>query len=382
VTDFRVHVGEVRTGRITDTIPVTGLRWSDTLNGNGSIDSVTVAGSVVRDRDLRQKTYGGRCFLAVERDGRILQAGPIWSSTWDWETEVLTLGAAGLWSMADRRIIYDDSTYNTEGLLTFSNVTLGGLATSLVSHMVNAVPPFSNLPIVLPSVEAGSNTESFARWELSRYGEQLRQITQRATDAPDIAFRARRRGDDPRFLEWLMMVGTVGAPSLSQGGPDWVFDTTLPKSPVLGISTDEDATQMATATWATGNGSEADMKQARAFDDGTLLNAGWPFMEVDESHPTVADNVTLQGHADNLQARAGRPVEVYKVQVSADYARDVRPGDYCQVITKAPVKQADGSWTPGANWLGDMNRRMRVKTVSGDLSDVFTLDMFPLAGLL
>jgi hypothetical protein len=64
---------------------------------------------------------------------------------------------------------------------------------SLVSHMLNAVPPFTNLPIVLPAIESGDHTESFARWELSRYGEQLRQITQRATDAPDIRFTPRRR---------------------------------------------------------------------------------------------------------------------------------------------------------------------------------------------
>jgi hypothetical protein len=92
-------------------------------------------------------------------------------------------------------------------------------------------------------------------------------------------------------------------------------------------------------------------------------------MEVDESHPTVDDNTTLTGHAANLQARRVGRWRCSRCR-SADYARDVRPGDYCQVITK------------GDPWLGDMNRRMRVKTVSGDLSDVFTLDMFPLAGLL
>lgn len=369
MTDFRVHVGEIRTGRITDTVPVTGLRWSDTLNGTGSIDSVTIAGSVVRARNLRQKTYGARCFLAVERDGRILQSGPIWSSTWDWEQGVLTLGASGMWSMADRRIIYDDADYNNGGIRTFTNVSLGGLAVSLVSHMVNLIP-FTALPIVLPAIEAGDVTQTYARWEMVRYGDALRQITQRDTDAPDVAFRARRRGDDPRFLEWVMLAGSTDVPALSQGGPDWVFDTTLPRSPVLGISTDEDATQMATASWATGNGSEADMKQARGFDDGTLLNNGWPFMEVDESHPNEDDYTVLTGFANNLQTRSGRPVEVYKVQVSADYARDVRPGDYCQVITK------------GDPWLGDINRRMRVKTISGDLSDVFTLEMFPMAGTL
>jgi hypothetical protein len=78
----------------------------------------------------------------------------------------------------------------------------------------------------------------------------------------------------------------------------------------------------------------------------------------------------LLGHADNLLARSGRPVEVFKVSGAADAAREVQPGDYCRVITK------------GDPWLGDMDRTMRVKQVSGDLSDVLTLEMFPLAALL
>lgn len=370
MTTTSLLIGEIRTGRITDTLTgvngPTGLRWSTVLNNSGSIDSVTIPEAVVTEFDLRQRTYGARNFLAVEVDGLIKQAGPIWSRTWDWEKGELTLGAAGIWSLMDKRVIYDDAAPG--GVLTFTG-SLGGIAVGMVSAMVSRIPPYTNLPIVLPAVEAGDRTESFARWELARYGEQLRQITQRATDAPDIRFTPRRSGSDPRYLEWVMEVGTVAVPSLSQAGPDWVFDTSAPKSSVRGISTDEDATQMAELTWATGNGTEADMKLATG-QSVELVSLGWPLMEADESHPTVDDMTTLLGHANNLLARSARPVEVFKVQVSADAAREVQPGDYAQVITK------------GAPYLGDMNRRMRVKTVSGDLSDVVTLEMFPMAALL
>lgn len=366
-------IGETITGKITHTLTgrecPTGLRWTSVLNNSGSIDSVTIPEAVVRKYNLRQATHGARCFLAVEQDGRIKQAGPIWSRTWDWEKGELTLGAAGLWSLMDKRVVYreDLTVINAPVTLTGS---LGGIAVGLVSQMVNHNPPFTNLPIVLPAVESGTNTETFQPWELSRYGEQLRQITRRATDAPDIRFQARRTAADIRKVEWVMEVGTATVPSLSQGGPDWVFDASAPKSSVRGISTDEDATGMATAVWVSGTGMEADMKRVRAFDDGTLLNNGWPFLEVDESHSTVDDYPTLTGHAKNLQRRSGRPIEVFKVQVSASAAAEVLPGDYCRVITK------------GDPWLGDMDRAMRVKSVSGDLSEVLTLEMFPLAALL
>jgi hypothetical protein len=230
--------------------------------------------------------------------------------------------------------------------------------------MLDFIPPYTNLPIVLPAVEAGDREESFPRWNLSRYGEQLRQLTQRAVDAPDIAFPARLRSDDPQYIEWVMQVGTEAFPQLSQGGPDWVFDASASKSPVRGISTDEDANDMAEQAYTTGNGSEADMLMATAASL-ELLDLGWPLTEADESHTTVEDNDILLGHADNLLARSSRPIEAYKVTVSADAAREVRAGDYCRVITKGDV------------WLGSMDKTMRVRQVTGGLGDEYLLEMFP-----
>jgi hypothetical protein len=361
VVTTRVHVGDTISGRITATIPVVGLNWTDVLNGNGTID-VTVTEDVVRDFDLRQKTHGARCFLAVEVEGRIKQAGPIWARAWDWEKGQLTLGASGMWSMADKRIIYDPATFPS-GILSFTGLSLGGVAVSLVSHMLNAIPPYTNLPIVLPAAEAGDHEESFPRWNLARYGEQLRQLTQRSVDAPDIRFQPRRKESDPRYIEWVMQVGTEASPSLSQGGPDWVFDSSAPKSPVLGIATDGDASDMGEQAWATGNGSEADMKLATAASL-ELLDLGWPLTEVDESHSTVEDNDILAGHANSLLGRSARPIEVFKVKARANAYNEVLAGDYARTITR------------GVAWLGDMDVTTRVKQVSGDLSDELRFDMF------
>lgn len=365
-------IGETRTGLITATIPVTAASWTDVLNNSGSVNA-TVTADVVRDFDLRQKTHGARSFLAFERDGRIKAAGPIWSRPWDFgsatQAPSLNLGASGIWSLADKRVIYDKTTLPIPGGIKTFTGSLGGIAVSMIAYMLGDNLPYSNLPIVLPTPEAGGHVESFPRWELSRYGEQLRQLTQRATDAPDIRFTPRRRADDPRYIEWVMQVGTEAKPSLSQGGPDWVFDASAPKSPVLGISTDEDATQMAESVWATGNGTEEGMKMSTAADL-TLLDLGWPLMEVDESHPTVEDSDLVVDYANSLLGRSNRPIEVYKVQVRAEAAAEVLPGDYCRVITKGDV------------WLGDMDKTMRIKQISGDLGDTVSLEMFPLAASL
>lgn len=367
-TTINVLVGNFLTGEITATIPVVSARWTDVLNGSGSID-VTVTADVVRDFDLRQRALGVRSFLAVEVDNRIKQAGPIWSRTWNWEKGELTLGASGFWSWLDRRVIRPAVVVMPFQANTFTVVgkSLGGIARAIVERAVG--DPYCGVPVVLPADEAGDHTESWPLWSLANCGEQLRQITQRAIGAPDVAFRPRRRADDPRFIEWVMQVGTEALPALSQGGADWVFDTSAPKSSVLGITTDEDATQMAQQVWLTGNGEEEDIKMAFAADS-TLNDSGWPLTEAEDSRSTVEQQDTLNEHVLNLLAQVNRPVEAFKVSVRSEAAREVVAGDYARLIAKA------------APWVGDMDRSMRVKQVSGDLSDTLTLEMFPMAALL
>lgn len=361
----RVHVGDVLTGKINATIPATSASWSATLNDSGAV-SATVAEAVVRDFNLRGLTNGQRCFLAFERDGRIKQAGPIRSRQWDWEKGQLTLGAVGIWGWLDRRVIRPAAlTLPIQAdTVIVSGKSLGGLARALVQLATSTT--YCNVPIVLPADETGDHTETFPLYSLLKYGEQLRQITARATDAPDIAFVPRRRSDDPRYIEWVMRVGTASAPALQQTGPDWIFDTSVPKSSTFGISTDEDATSMAEQVWVTGNGQEESILMSQTYDT-TLLQQGWPLTEVDEAHPTVEDQATIDGHAANLLARSARPIEVFKATVAADAVQEAQPGDYCQIVTRGDV------------WLGDTNRETRVKTISGDMSDRVTLDMYPLA---
>lgn len=360
-----LHVGEVLSGRITATIPVTSASWSAVLNDSGAV-SCTVAESVVREYDLRSMTDGSRCFLAFERDGRMKQAGPIRGRAWDWEKGALTLSAVGIWGWLDQRHIYPTPTTLPlqKDVVTFSGKSLGGIARALVELAISH--QWADVPIVLPADELGAHTESFPLWSLLRYGDQIRQITQRASDAPDVAFVPRRTFDDPRFIEWAMRVGTELAPTLQQAGPDWVFDTTAPRSPVFGIATDEDASALASYAFVTGNGQETSILLSFQRDT-TLLDGGWPLTEVDASYPTVELQATLDGYATSLVGRSGKPIESYKVTVAAEAVPDVQPGDFCQVITR------------GDAWLGDVDRQMRVKTISGDLGDKVSLEMFPMA---
>lgn len=364
----RVLVGETLTGRITDTIDVTGLRWDDVLNRPGSIE-VTVPEDVVRSFGpgiLRQKTHPWRSFLAVEEDGRIKQAGPILSRPREWQAGQVQLGAAGIWRWLDK-VFVRDAAGIYQLTTTISGLSLGGIATQLVAWAV--AQPYWAVPIVTGAPEAGTRTETWQGWQFPFVGEQIRQITQRATDAPDIRFQPRRRADDPRFLEWVMEVGTELQPALYQTGQDWVLDATAPRSPVLGVTPDEDGTDMAEVVWATGNGSEDDILRTPASSI-ELADLGWPVTEAVEAYPTVEQVSTLQEHAAAALARRARPIESYTVTVRSEAAREVKPGDYCRVITGDDP------------WLGAMDTTMRVRSISGDLTDTKKLEMFPVQATL
>lgn len=360
--------GELRTGRITDTLDVTGCLWSQENNDAGAISNVTVPMREVRAKDLRQAAPAARTYLAVDVDGELQEAGPIWSRVRG-EDDV-TLGAAGLWSLFDHRKVIPVLAAGQrvqDATTTVSGTNLGGIARALVAQAMTHAG--GDLPLVLPPALAGDRTETFHGWELSWVGDELRQLTQREAFAPDLRFRPRYTADR-MGIEWVMEAGTEDAPLLTQTGEDWYFDASVPQSTVVNIQTDEDATAMGMQAWVTGNGMEQDILIAEAYDP-SLIDAGWPRLEVESGseHSNVTDVLTLLGHAINLRDRSARPVEVWKVRVQASAAAQVLAGHYAHVTAH-----------PDDAWLKGEQAFMRVKSKSGDLGETITLDMYSVAG--
>jgi len=361
--------GELRGGRITDTLDVTGCTWSQVGNDAGSISQVVVPGHEVAKK-LKGVMFTARSFLAVDVDGRLQEAGPVWSLAWNDEAQTLTIGAAGLWSLFDHRKVLPalaaGQTVATGGDLgdtTFGGTDLGGIGQALVIQAWNWVG--GDLPIVFPGYNAGDRTETWYGWQLANVGDQLRQLTKRADNAPDIRFRPDYTADK-LSVQWFYEAGSEDAPLLTQTGDDWYFDQTVEKSPVLNISTDEDGTQMGMRAWVTGNGSEADILMSTAYDPA-LIDAGWPLLEVDEADSTITDPGTLDDHSANLLQRSARPPVAWKVVVQASAAREVLAGHYARVIPKT-----DHAWLPAGETF------LRVASKSGDLTHKVTLTMYPI----
>jgi hypothetical protein len=353
--------GELLSGRITDTLDATDCSWSITANDAGTIDSVSVPAAEVRAKDLRHAAPGARSYLAVDVDGQIQEAGPIWSRSWDDKGQTLSLAAAGLWSLFDHRKVYSAAAQLKDAAVTVTGGDLRTLARGLLVQSM--VFRGGNLPLVLPDPLAGDLSETYPGWALTTLGDALRDFTQRETGAPDMRFRPRYTADRTG-IQWVFEAGTNDAPLLVQTGDDWYFDLTVPRSPVLNVSTDEDATAMAEQAWVTGNGTEAGTLIAGSYD-GALLDAGYPLLEVEEARSSVEDQATLNAFAANLRDRSARPVEVWQVEVQASAAAEILPGHRARVVVGADHP-----------WLPEGEHQMRVKSKSGGLGTSMSLDLY------
>lgn len=363
--------GDLRTGRFTDTLDATSCSWKLLGNDAGSVDQVTIEEHEVRAKALRRSARGARTFLAVDVDGRLQEAGPIWSRVWD-ETDTrqwLTLGSSGLWSLFDHRkvlpVLYDGIRVQTADTVV-SGTDLGGIARALVAQAMSHVG--GNLPLILPEMRVGDRTETFRGWALADVGDELRQLTKRESGAPDIRFRPRYNAARDG-VEWVLEAGTEDAPLLTQAGDDWYFDRTARESNVLKITTDEDATQMGSRGWVTGNGQEEDILLGSWYDP-SLINDGYPLLEVQESRSQTTEQDTLGYRAEALVDRSSRPVELWRLTVRNAAAVDALPGHYARVVVPA-----DHAWLPGGESY------MRIYSKSGGLGETMELEMYDVAGI-
>lgn len=359
-----VLYGDLRTGRIYDALDVTGCSWAQVLNDAGAVDSVTVEEHEVRAKQLRYTAPAAKTFLAVDIDGEIQEAGPIWHRGWDDAGDgQLTLSAAGLWSLFDHRKVLPvlDPNIRVQDMnLGAAGTDLAGIA--IVLLMQAQLHVGGNLPLILPAPLAGTRTETWPGFQLAWLGEQIRQLTTRE-NGPDIRFRPRYTADK-LGVEWVMEAGTEEAPRLVQAGDDWYFDRTVRNTPVVNVTTDEDATVMGQRAWVTGEGQAEGTLIATAYDP-TQVDDGYPLLEVDKAYSTVNQQDTLDSHAAELVAKSARPIERWKVVVRAEAARGVLPGHYARVVNRA-----------GHAWLPDGESFLRVEKKTGDLSGDVTLEMY------
>ncbi len=374
---FQVLVGDLRTGKITARISPTAGSWQKApINGAGTMTGFTIntADKSLNGVDLYHATAPAKACLAVQYGNTILNAGPIWTRHYNRGSAQLTLGAAGLWSLFDHRLVLPVLTQPlaigaaqaaVTTYPTISNLSLGDIAAALVAQALAHVG--GNLPLVAPTAQGltPGATRTYYGYDLPALGAMLTELTG-VLNGPEIRFLPRLKASDPTSIEWVMQVGTPAAPLLTQGGADWYLDAAVPKSMVSDIDYDEDATSMGTRAWEVGAGSQAGTLLSQA-DSTTLTAVGYPLLEIiDRNHTSDSNQADLDGYAAAYLTQNNRPSAVWKITVRNDGAplNGVKAGPSLDQYIVGDYAQVNLAKDP---FLPPGTRRARIVLVEGSL---------------
>lgn len=338
--NFEVLVGSQVTGKIDAYLNPSnvgaGLRYNDA----GPLDVAIPIKAFENKRLNPASTCAAlRQFMAVSYQGNIIEAGPIWKQAYDPKKEVMKLTGAGLWTLLDAVKAlpwYAMAVGVSPTTLTLNvvNKALGSIAREFVRIAVYTNPKNPGLPIVLPEIIPDINERNPPGYSLPWLGDLLRNLTG-VKGGPDIRFRAERRPDDNRYVQWVMSHGTRENPLLTQHGPDWIWDATVPHSTIGDFGWQQDATRMAARAWQPGAGSEQEMKLKWADDTTLIETAGYPWTEVDIAMKDIEDEDLLQEYADAGISAARFPMETWNTTVRADETPklgEFLPGDWSKLI--------------------------------------------------
>lgn len=360
--------GELRTGRILSTVPVSAASWEQRLREGGSVTAtVPVLSREVADRpELFMGLEGARSYLAAEYQGRILEAGPIWAH--DMDGASLRVTAGPLLSVFDHRqvirVLTEGQNPARAAALSWSGLTLGSIAKRLIAAVMAHTG--GDLPIVLPADVAGSSSRTFPAWELASVGDKLREMMA-VNGGPDIAFEPEFTTDG-LAIRWRMR---VGSPMLQQPGADWEWDTTVPRSPVSDLRVSRDWSELVSRAWVTGEGQDKALKVERR-EDGSLVSRGYPLLESVTSYSNESSRTNLRLHATSRLNRARRPRASWSLSTRLDSlpsVADLRPGDF------ARIRVGDHPYLK--HYLPNGWYRTRIVGIRGDLSMRTTVEFRP-----
>lgn len=306
--------------------------------------------------------------LGFEVNGVILDAGPIWETGFDFDTWELTLTAAGLRSYFDHRYVLPANVATHYGSdSSFTNLSYRTIA----KRIVQQAQAWTNgsLPITFEADVAGSYTRTYLGSDLNTVADALSKLSG-VENGPDIDFRP-SFNSERTAISWAMV---TGSPELAQSGADWVWDMSIPTSPVRAASKRQSGSVLVSNEWASGGtpaGASAPIVSAAS--SSVLPAAGFPILEGSASFSSVITQSVLDAHASGAVTLGSKMQEQFEFSVSAfptgvlpsgvsvrtaPWVGDYRVGDYGVL------------GIPDNPWTGVQRPRVRILGYSYDGGDV------------
>jgi hypothetical protein len=367
LSSYQLLVGFLRTGEVLAELPC-DPNYTDTLNAAGTATVTIQLDAVPTKIDLRAVTSPWRCFLAVARGRAVVWAGPIVTRRRQPGSDQVEIGATGLWSVFDRRVLARLGSWpyaDEHADVLLANLTLPSIAAESLRIATNRTG--GDLPLLLPASVTGNNQRSYYGFELAPAGQRLTQLVG-VDGGPDCHFLPSWTPDGAR-IQWTTRLGT---PFIGQVGSEWTFDH---GAGLVDWGSDEDASTMATTALVPGDGMEHGRLIGTATDN-TLVNAGWPALDlVSSDHTDVKDQATVDAYARAYLAAYRSGIELDTAVVRAD--ADPQPGTYL-VGDDAVFQPKPDRWNPS----GPLRRRITQITRRSGGPDVISLTLAPVPASL
>jgi len=371
---YKTYVVETVTGLNLGPLDCRIGSWTRELNGTDAASVTVHPGALtVMNRDwIRLITQPPRMSLVIEWvdsfSSAIIFAGPIWARPWDGKN--VQFNASGIRTLFNRRKALMWTLPYQNQVLSYSNMSLGSIAVSLVRDVAMAGSKAgASLPIVFPSTLVDSDpthVRTYNGYALSNINQMLTELTNVA-NGPDIDFLPSWTDASKQYLQYTMRVGTNAQPKIMQAAPI-AFDASAVQSSVKTLTMIEDAALMATTDWALGNGNGTGILTSMA-QNTALTSAGWPLLEQETDYKTVADQPTLDAHTAGDLAAFSAPTVQFGMTV--DSTKPPTLGPYT-VGDNVLVRVANHVWIPDSPVAG---YPMRLVKMSGDSSTTVSLDV-------
>lgn len=323
----RIWVCDTMTGAKRALIPASAFSYSRVMNvmGSGTM-TLPVRGRIAKKLDLRNLLHETKNTLVYEVDNRVVAAGLIGNTDYDFDSGMLQVSHHDLWLLMELRKAIKHGVLNAMiAHLEYTGLSLSTIAKRLLQE---AVAPGSqwSLPLLLPADVAGTQSRTYYGYQMQSVADALQELTDTA-GGPDIDLRP--QWDLNGRLQWAPRIGDLAT------GKTWWWNLDAPKHGLLNVGLATDSSKVTTTSYLIGEGSEKNTLYA----SDPSADVTYPAMERDLAYKNVTNRQELVPLAMEHTRAHAAPTQQWRASITKDgkgklgspTVQDLRLGDTARV---------------------------------------------------
>lgn len=262
-------------------IPVTAFSWERALNGGASgRATVNILDEVVSKLQLFDLSIPMTRTWVLSWNDTAVYGGIVQKRSYDRSAGTLSVTLADVWSVFEKRIIWDHSKAPEDiagSVVSYAGLSLGTIAKRIVENIQGIPANDRALSIEVPAESSGTAKRKFYGYHAPNALDALQDIME-SRGGPDIDFKPAwvATSGQPKFV-WQMRVG-----ALNTGRWEWNLDA--PQCDLTGVLWEQDATMTTNSVFVSGEGSEKNIMMTRIAESGSGYH-----QDSVESFPEISD---------------------------------------------------------------------------------------------